>query len=143
MSWQYVLGNVSSRILEKEYRRNDGLQCLSMISAHGWIIRWTQTDGLTGALAPCGDGLGSRRLEVDLGVGFQAGQDVGQPDHADPCPPVHGACAGELLEPTLIMCIEAFANSMLVSQGHVTFKEVYAAFKTHFPLVRSTDRSVL
>ena len=43
---------------------------------------------------------------------------------------------GEQLEPTLIMCIEAFANSMLVPQGHVTFQEVYAAFKSHFPLVR-------
>jgi len=41
----------------------------------------------------------------------------------------------EQIEPTLVMCIEAFANSMLVPEGHVTFREVFAAFKTHFPLL--------
>jgi hypothetical protein len=41
----------------------------------------------------------------------------------------------EQIEPTLVMCIEAFANSMLVPEGHVTFRELFEAFKTHFPLL--------
>ena len=34
------------------------------------------------------------------------------------------------MEPTLVLCVEAFANSLLVPSGHVTFKDVYSAFKT-------------
>jgi len=30
----------------------------------------------------------------------------------------------EALEPTLVLCVDAFANSLLVPDGHVTFKEV-------------------
>ena len=36
----------------------------------------------------------------------------------------------EAMEPTLVLCVEAFANTLLVPSGHVTFKDVYAAFKT-------------
>jgi len=39
------------------------------------------------------------------------------------------------MEPTLVLCVEAFANTLLVPSGHVTFKDVYAAFKTQFPLL--------
>jgi hypothetical protein len=42
---------------------------------------------------------------------------------------------GEAIEPTLVLCIEAFANSLLVPSGHVTFKEIYAAFQAQFPLL--------
>mmetsp|Transcript_83177 Transcript_83177/g.121792 ORF Transcript_83177/g.121792 Transcript_83177/m.121792 type:complete len:586 (+) Transcript_83177:83-1840(+) len=41
----------------------------------------------------------------------------------------------EALEPTLVLCVDAFANSLLVPDGHVTFKEVFAAFKAQFPLL--------
>ena len=41
----------------------------------------------------------------------------------------------QAMEPTLVLCVEAFANSLLVPSGHVTFKDVYAAFKSQFPLL--------
>jgi len=41
----------------------------------------------------------------------------------------------EALEPTLVLCVEAFSNSLLVPNGHITFKEVYSAFKAQFPLL--------
>jgi len=37
------------------------------------------------------------------------------------------------LEPTLVLCIEAFANSLLVPVGHITFKQLYGAFEAQFP----------
>jgi hypothetical protein len=42
---------------------------------------------------------------------------------------------GEALEPTIVLCVEAFANTLLVAEGEVMFREVFEAFKSQFPLL--------
>ena len=41
----------------------------------------------------------------------------------------------QAMEPALTLCVEAFANTMLVDTGESTFRDIYDAFKAQFPLL--------